>query len=90
MNARLCGGLVIEKVHSDGTAEIVYVYGPSQVGSKIPWKEQHRTGILANDGKLSFQDDQGSIFVFDLMGSGLLSGTFQSRSGHLTGSFQKF
>jgi hypothetical protein len=87
---QLCGGLIVEKVHSDGTAEVVYIYGPSQPGSKLAWKQQRRIGVLSNDGKLSFQDDQGGIFVFDLAGSGLLNGTFQSRSGHLSGSFQKF
>jgi S1-C subfamily serine protease len=87
---RLCGGLIVEKVHSDGTAEVVYVYGPNQPGSKLAWKQQRRTGVLSNDGKLSFHDDQGGIFIFDSVGSGMLSGSFQSRSGHLSGSFQKF
>jgi Trypsin-like peptidase domain len=88
-SGRLCGGLIVEKVRSDGTAELIYVYGPTQPGSKLAWKQQRRTGVL-NNGKLSFQDDQGSTFVFDLIGSGTLNGSFLSGSGRLSGSFQKF
>jgi S1-C subfamily serine protease len=89
-SGQLCGGLIVEKVHSDGTAELIYVYGPTQPGSKLNWKQQRRTGVLSNEGKLSFQDEQGSTFVFDLVGSGTLNATFLSRSGRLGGSFQKF
>jgi Trypsin-like peptidase domain len=42
---RLCGGLVVEKVNLDGTAEILYVYGPSQPGSKIPWSSSVEPGL---------------------------------------------
>jgi hypothetical protein len=88
-SAHLCGGLIVEKILSDGAAEIIYVYGPSRPGSRLPWREQHRTGFLSNDGKLSFQDDQGSTFAFDLAGSGLAPAIFESRSGRLSGAFQK-
>lgn len=88
-SSRLCGGLIIEKVLPNGAAELIYVYGPGRPGGRFPWKEQQRTGFLSNDGKLSFQDDQGSLFAFDLAGSGLVQATFESRSGRLSGVFQK-
>ena len=86
---RLCGGLIVEKVRPNGTAEILYVYGPSQPGSKLAWKQQRRTGLLDEAGRLSFQDDQGSTFRFDLMGPSTLSASFLSGSGRLSGSFQR-
>jgi hypothetical protein len=86
----LCGGLIVEKVRSDGTADIIYVYGPSRPGSKLSWKQQRQTGELSKNGKLSFRDDQGSTFAFDLIGSGTLSAIFSGRSGRLNASFQKF
>jgi hypothetical protein len=87
-SGRLCGGLIVEKVHSD-TADIIYVYGPSQPGSGLAWRQQRVTGLLNGDNRLSFTDDQGSTFVFDLMGPGALSGKFESKSGQLNASFQK-
>ena len=86
---RLCGGLIVEKIRDDRTAEIIYVYGPSKPGSRLTWKQQHRTGFLTNDGKLSFRDDQGSMFVFDIVGSDMLNATFSGGTGRLAGSFQK-
>lgn len=88
-SGRLCGGLIVEKARSGGAAEVIYVYGPSRPGSKLQWTEQHRIGFLSNDGKLSFQDDQGGIFAFDLSGSGPTQAKFLSRSGRLSGIFQK-
>ena len=87
-SGRLCGGLIVEKVHSD-TADIIYVYGPSQPRSGLAWRQQRVTGLLNGDNRLSFTDDQGSTFVFDLAGPGALSGKFDSKSGQLNASFQK-
>jgi hypothetical protein len=89
-SGRLCGALIVEKVSLDGAADLIYVYGPSQPGSKLPWKQQRRTGIVTDPGRLSFQDDQGSTFIFNLLGSDMLNATFWSRSGRLSGSFRKF
>lgn len=88
-SSRLCGGLIVEKAQLGGAAEVIYVYGPSAPGSRLRWKKQHRMAFLTSGGELSFQDDQGSTFAFDLVGSDLLRATFQSRSGRLSGFFQK-
>jgi predicted aspartyl protease/uncharacterized protein YecT (DUF1311 family) len=88
-SSRLCGGLIVERVRPDGAAAVIYVYGPSRPGSRLAWKEQHRMAFLSHDGRLSFQDDQGSLFAFGLVGSDLLQATFESRSGRLSGSFQR-
>jgi hypothetical protein len=89
-SGRLCGGLVVERIRTDGTVDLIYVYGPTQPGSKLTWKQQRRIGILDTAGRLSFQDDQGSIFRFDLLESSILSATFLSGSGQFNGSFKKF
>jgi hypothetical protein len=86
--SRLCGGLIVEKIASNGAAEVIYVYGPSRPGSQLAWKQQHRAGFLSG-GKLTFDDDQGSMFNFFHAGLDMLGATFASRSGQLSGSFEK-
>src|SRR5581483_1707967 len=66
-SARLCGGLIVESLHGDGTAEVIYVYGPSQPESRLAWKQQRRIGVV-KEGRLTFEDDQGSLFVFEMIG----------------------
>ena len=83
---RLCGGLIVEKIDPKGTAGLIYVYGPSQPGSKLAWKQQHRDGFLRS-GELSFQDDEGATFTFHHAGYETLDATFVSRSGRLTARF---
>jgi hypothetical protein len=86
--SELCAGLIVEKIDPDGAADIIYIYGPSRPGSRLAWKQQHRTGVLS-DGRLTFQDDQGSVFTFYGAGYNRLSATFVSGSGHLTALFQR-
>jgi hypothetical protein len=86
---RLCGGLIVEKVLTDGTAEVIYVYGPSRVNTAVNWKRQHLVGMIRSDGKLSFRDDQGSTFVFDMEGNRLLNAIFGGASGRLNGVFER-
>jgi hypothetical protein len=71
-----------------GTADVIYVYGPNRPGTGLSWKQQHRVGLLS-DGVLSFQDDQGSTFRFRTGGPGELDAIFMSRTGRLTGTFQR-
>ena len=84
----LCSGLIVQKVDSNGAASLIYVYGPSQPGSKLRWKQQNRIGILSG-GRLAFRDDQGSTFTFFETGPYMLTAVFTSGSGRLTGSFRK-
>ena len=79
----------MENLRADETAEVIYVYGPSQPGSGLAWKQQRRTGMVRN-GRLTFEDDQGSMFVFELIGPDSLDAKFLGGSGKLTGSFQKY
>jgi hypothetical protein len=89
---RLCGALIVQSIDPKGSADVIYVYGPNPPGSGLSWKQQRRLAMLS-DGVLSFQDDQGSTFRFYLGGPlGMpqeLDATFASRSGQLTGTFQK-
>src|ERR1700736_692819 len=82
-------GLVVEMVHLDGTADLVYVYGPSNPGSRVQGKQQRQTGRLDSNGALTFRDDEGSNFVFDLSRDGTLTAVFNGRSGRLSGVFGK-
>jgi hypothetical protein len=84
---RLCAALIVQGIDPRGTADVIYVYGPSRPGSGLPWKQQHRIGSLS-DGVLSFQDDQGSTFKFRPSGPGELDGLFVSQTGRLTATFQ--
>ncbi len=85
---RLCGGLIVERIDPDGTADIIYIYAPSRPGSGLQWKQQHQAATIAN-GVLSFHDDQGSTFKFFLSNPGSLDASFISRTGRLTGMFAK-
>jgi hypothetical protein len=86
---RLCGGLIIKRVGGDGTADVIYVYGPATPGGRAPWRQQHQTALMGRDGNLTFQDDQASTFIFNGELGGDLSGKFIGRSGTLTGSFAR-
>jgi hypothetical protein len=85
---RLCGGIIVENLRTDGIADIIYVYGPSQPGNRLAWRQQRRTGVVRG-GRLTFEDDQGSLFVFEAVGPDLLDAKFMGGSGKLTGSFQR-
>lgn len=85
---RLCGALIVQGMDPHGTADVIYVYGPNRPGTGFPWKQQHRVGVLS-DGVLSFQDDQGSTFRFRTGGPDELDAIFMSRTGRLTGTFQR-
>ena len=87
-SGRLCGALIVESIAANGSAKLIYVYGPSRPGSKLEWKRQRATGILDGD-ELSFQDDQGSTFSFYHSESDMLNAIFVGRSGKLSGSFQQ-
>jgi hypothetical protein len=58
-----CAALIVEDVRPDGTAAIVYVYGPLGDGSHAPGGVLHGTGIV-RDGELRFQNSDGTQFAF--------------------------
>jgi hypothetical protein len=82
---RLCGALIVERVRSDGTAQIIYAYGSNRAGG--PSHQQRRAAIIDNDGTLRFQDDQGSVFVFKPKTGDVLAAAFSGASGRLGGYF---
>jgi hypothetical protein len=45
--------------------------------------------MIRSDGKLSFRDDQGSTFVFDMESNRLLNAIFGGASGRLNGVFER-
>jgi hypothetical protein len=62
-DARTCAALIVENVRPDGTAAIVYVYGPLGDTSPVPGGILHGTGII-RDGELRFQNSDGTQFAF--------------------------
>ena len=60
---QLCAALVVEAVQPDGTASIVYVYGPIGSNNRRPGGVLHGTGII-RDGELRFQNSDGTQFAF--------------------------
>jgi hypothetical protein len=78
-NRRTCGGLIIERVDNDGAADGLYVYGPLP-GEHFPWKKQPITGRIGSR-ILSFQDEDGGHFTFQLDGESRLLGHFISPRG---------
>jgi len=60
---QLCAALIVENVAPDGTATIVYVFGPMSTNTRTPGGVLHGTGII-RDGELRFQNSNGSQFAF--------------------------
>jgi hypothetical protein len=58
-----CAALIVETVAADGTASIVYVYGPLGSDQRKPGGVLHGTGII-RDGELRFQNRDGTQFSF--------------------------
>jgi len=62
-DANTCAALVVTEVQPDGTASIVYVYGPLGSSTRVPGGVLHGTGII-RDGELRFQNSDGTQFTF--------------------------
>ena len=60
---QLCAALIVERVAPDGTATIVYVFGPMGANPRASRGILHGTGII-RDGELRFQNSDGSQFAF--------------------------
>jgi hypothetical protein len=59
----LCAALIVENVAPDGTATILYVFGPMGAGGRGAGGVLQGTGII-RDGELKFQNSDGSQFAF--------------------------
>ncbi len=60
---KTCAALIVEDVKPDGTASIIYVYGPLGSRSTVTGAVLHGTGIV-RDGALRFQNSDGSQYAF--------------------------
>ena len=60
---QLCAALVVETVQPDGTASIVYAFGPMGSNTRRPGGILHGIGVI-RDGELRFQNSDGTQFAF--------------------------
>ena len=72
---QLCAALVVENVQPDGTASILYVFGPMSASPRQTGGILRGTGIV-RDGQLLFQNSDGSQFAFRPL--------YADLDGHLT------
>jgi len=62
-DANTCAALIVDDVKSDGTASIIYVYGPLGPNTRVPGGILHGTGVIRDD-ELRFQNSDGTQFTF--------------------------
>jgi hypothetical protein len=62
-DANTCAALIVDNVDPDGTASIIYVYGPLGSGTRTPGGILHGTGVVRDD-ELRFQNSDGTQFSF--------------------------
>ena len=62
-DARTCAALIVQDVKGDGTASIIYVFGPQGTSTPAPGGVLHGTGVI-RAGELRFQNSDGSQFAF--------------------------
>ena len=61
--ADTCAALIVDDVKPDGSASIIYVYGPMGPSTRGPGGVLHGTGIIRDD-ELRFQNSDGTQFLF--------------------------
>jgi hypothetical protein len=62
-DANTCAALVVENIDPDGTAAIIYAYGPLGSNARVGGGILHGTGIIRG-GELRFQNSDGTQFAF--------------------------
>lgn len=60
---QLCAALIVENVQADGTASILYIFGPMSSTARVAGGILRGTGVI-RDGELRFQNSDGSQFAF--------------------------
>lgn len=58
-----CAALIVDNVDPDGTASIIYAFGPLGSSGRLAGGTLHGTGII-RDGELRFQNSDGTQFAF--------------------------
>lgn len=72
---QLCAALIVENVQPDGTASILYVFGPMSPSARQTGGILRGTGVI-REGQLLFQNSDGSQFAFRPL--------YADLDGHLT------
>ena len=62
-DANTCAALIVENIDPNGTASIIYAYGPLGSSSRATGGTLHGTGII-RDGELRFQNSDNTQFAF--------------------------
>jgi hypothetical protein len=62
-NANTCAALIVESIDPDGTASVIYAYGPLGSSTRVAGGKLHGTGII-RDSELRFQNTDGTQFAF--------------------------
>jgi hypothetical protein len=62
-DANTCAALIVENIDPDGTASVIYAYGPLASSARVGGGTLHGTGII-RDGELRFQNSDGTQFAF--------------------------
>jgi hypothetical protein len=62
-DANTCAALIVQSIAPDGTASIIYVYGPLGSGAPGPGGVLNGTGIIRDD-ELRFENADGTQFSF--------------------------
>ena len=62
-DAHTCAALIVQDIKADGTASIIYIFGPQGSSSSAPGGVLHGTGVIRG-GELRFQNSDGSQFAF--------------------------
>jgi hypothetical protein len=62
-DAKTCAALIVQDVKQDGSASIIYVYGPGGSNSTVQGAVLHGTGVIRS-GELRFQNADGSQYAF--------------------------
>lgn len=74
----LCVGLVVERVHDNGLAEVIYSHGTHRPWD-LPLPGHFRAVARVRDGTLAFPTPSGSVFAFTPREDGGLSATRNGR-----------
>ena len=62
-DANTCAALIVDDIRPDGTASIIYIYGPLGSNTRVPGGVLHGTGVIRDD-ELRFQNSDGTQFAF--------------------------
>ena len=62
-DANTCAALIVDSVRPDGTASIIYVYGPLGSNTRVLGGVLHGTGVIRDD-ELRFQNSDRTQFAF--------------------------